>query len=174
MIISSTAINDVGLGNPRVIVEANDNTPTVPAIIQTTVDALVKTLIASSGITQGSDQSVVVSTSANIAASNAATSTTLLTLTKGNYTIDLNMSARFVGTPTPSGTPDVSFDLVAVGSTQNAVMLALYAQTLTAPTVGRRFQVTLVESCLLRAKTAATGVGQTIEATWSTSVERHV
>jgi len=174
MILSTPVLNHIAIGAARITPQQGDSEPTLAQIIQPTIETLTLTNVLGAATNVEADNSVVISARTNIAASTAASTTTVATLRKGLYTLDFTIAARFVGTPAPSGAPDVAIQIVDEAITQSVDLLTLYAQTLTSHTCNRRIRVCLHSTHLIRRRTEATGVGQTMEISESFSIERHL
>lgn len=175
MNLSSSIIFDLASGASRVQPEANDGQPQVPAMVMPVVQAVLKANLPTGvPVVLPADQSTIAADAQTIPASTGATLVTMVQLAKGSYTIDLFIAARFVGTPSAGSVPDCYIDISNLSGTVREVLLGFYAQTLTAPQATRRFELTLGFDALIRRQTNATGVGQTIDATWCVNVERHL
>jgi len=174
MKVSTPVLNAIALGAARVTPEVGDSDPRIDQTIQPVIKTLSQTSVVAGGVASVSDNSLLMSSASNIAASSAASTVTMATLSKGLYTLDLSIAARFVGTPAPNGQPDVYIDLVDEALTQSARLVFLFAQTLTAQSHVRRLRIAIPGTFLIRRQTAATGVGQTMEIAWGLSVEREL
>lgn len=174
MRVSTPIINAMALGSSRSTPELGDSEPQIPNVIQPTLETLAQTNVLGSAANVEADNSLLVSSRSNIPASTGAAVVTVATLKKGLYTLDMTISARFVGTPAPSGIPDVRIEIVDEALTQAVDILTIFAQTLTAQNATRRIRVALAGTYLIRRRTEATGVGQTMEIGQSFSIERHL
>jgi len=174
VIVSTPILHALALGAARIVPEQGDTDVHIPSEIYPCVDLIAQTAVQGAATNVEADNSLVLSAASNIPASTIASTVTACTLKKGVYTIDLQLSARFVGTPAPSGVMDTRFTIVDEALTNEVTLLGLFAQTLTAQTINRRFRVALPGTYLIRRRTEATGVGQTMEIGWSLSIERHL
>jgi hypothetical protein len=171
---STPILNHLVLGAARIIPEIGDSEPQILPLITATIETLAQTNVLGAATNVEADNSILVSALQNIAVSSGASVTTICTLKKGLYTIDLTISGRFVGTPAPNGVLDAFVDIVDEALTQSVNLGGLFAQTLTAQVFSRRFRVALPATFLLRRRTTATGAAQTMEIGWGISVERHL
>ena len=90
------------------------------------------------------------------------------------YTIDLEVAARFQGaTPAAVGGADAFWSFLQNGI--GMVVAATYHIVGTQARAQRRFRICVGDEILaIRRQTAATGVGQTIEAVFSLAIEREL
>lgn len=174
MRIATPVLQAITVGASRIIPEVGDSEPVLVQQIHATIETLSQTSVVGPANNVEADNSVISSSRTNIPASSSAGTTTVSTLKKGLYTIDVSISGRFVGTPAPSGVPDVRIEIVDEALTNAVDILTMFAQTLTSQTANRRIRLCLPGTFLIRRRTEATGVGQTMELGQSFSIERHL
>lgn len=176
MIISSNVLLDMSSGADRRTILSGDSSPELAPTIVPTIETLTKTVIGNFNDTLQADTSFILSRLRAVAASAAASAETMITLPKGLYTLDFTITGRFVGVSVAGGaTPDAWMDIVNSALTVNALIVSLYAATtLSQFSVSRRIRIAPTETVLVRARNAATGVGQTMDLHFGLSVERHL
>lgn len=174
MRVSTPVINHIAVGAARQIPDLGDAEPIIPQVITPTIETLTYTNVLGAASNVEADNSLVVSVRTNIPASTGAAVTTVATLRKGLYTLDFHICARTVGTPAASGIPDIRIEIVDEALTQAVDLLTLFAFNNVVQNCQRRMRVCLPATFLIRRRTEATGVGQTMEIGQSFSIERHL
>lgn len=175
MRVDSGVVVDAITGTAKARPTADDSSPIIEPIVSLVSPSQCRNVV---GIPTGAinpEVSVIASAGGIQAAAQPTVVTTMVSVPPGKYTIDGFVTARFTGAPAAGvGNPDVRIDIINTQLTTGAMIVGVLGVDATAQHHGRRVNVILTESHLVRRIVQATGAGQTIEFQAMVSVERHL
>jgi hypothetical protein len=175
MIVSTSAVIDLAAGTEKSVPQGDDSSPTIPSIIQPTVNPVVGHQFRPLGFQATTGTSVATNMSNLTIGVSAGVTTTILTLPPGLYKLDIQLMGRFILTPTAgTGVPDIFLDLGDALAVNRWIVIGLLAITGQVLSVNRTLELLTKEVFLLRFRQLATVAGQTIEAFASVNVVRRL